>query len=164
MQKVTYQDFQTVLSKLILSASGWRGVFAESGNEQDPTEKIDTLHETVVRLMAAVYADFALTENRRLIAVGTDSRPTGKAIAKEVIKVLLAKGLDVEFLGITAAPEIMAYSHKVDGFVYISASHNPIGHNGIKFGRNDGGVIPVRLRQGCPLHAFQPHRQALRRR
>ena len=36
----------------------------------------------------------------------------------------------------------MAYSHKVDGFVYISASHNPIGHNGIKFGRNDGGVIP----------------------
>ena len=142
MQKVTYQDFQTALTKLILSASGWRGVFAESGNEQDPTEKIDTVHETVVRLMAAVYADFALAENRRLIAVGTDSRPTGKAIAKEVIKVLLAKGLDVEFLGITAAPEIMAYSHKVDGFVYISASHNPIGHNGIKFGRNDGGVIP----------------------
>jgi phosphoglucomutase len=28
------------------------------------------------------------------------------------------------------------------GFVYISASHNPIGHNGIKFGRTDGGVLP----------------------
>ena len=27
-------------------------------------------------------------------------------------------------------------------FVYVSASHNPICHNGVKFGKNDGGVIP----------------------
>jgi phosphoglucomutase len=27
------------------------------------------------------------------------------------------------------------------GFIYISASHNPIGHNGIKFGLTDGGVL-----------------------
>ncbi len=30
---------------------------------------------------------------------------------------------------------------RADGFAYVSASHNPIGHNGIKFGRNDGGVL-----------------------
>ena len=36
----------------------------------------------------------------------------------------------------------MAYARECDGFVYISASHNPVGHNGIKFGFNDGGVIP----------------------
>jgi phosphoglucomutase len=28
------------------------------------------------------------------------------------------------------------------GFIYISASHNPIGHNGLKFGLTDGGVLP----------------------
>ena len=35
----------------------------------------------------------------------------------------------------------MAYAKKLDGFIYISASHNPVGHNGIKFGTNDGGVL-----------------------
>ena len=34
----------------------------------------------------------------------------------------------------------MAASHRYDGFFYISASHNPIGHNGYKFGVN-GGVL-----------------------
>jgi phosphoglucomutase len=28
------------------------------------------------------------------------------------------------------------------GFIYISASHNPLGHNGFKFGLTDGGVLP----------------------
>jgi len=28
------------------------------------------------------------------------------------------------------------------GFMYISASHNPIGYNGIKFGLTDGGLLP----------------------
>jgi phosphoglucomutase len=27
------------------------------------------------------------------------------------------------------------------GFIYVSASHNPIGHNGLKFGLTDGGVL-----------------------
>lgn len=148
-------------SSLILSASGWRGVFAASGNEEDTTTEIDTNHKTFSQIMAAVYADYILSlkeaaalasiaglgtwgtgRERPVIAVGTDARPTGPAIAEQMIPVLLAKGLEVEYLGITAAPEIMAYSHKVDGFVYISASHNPVGHNGVKFGLNDGGVLP----------------------
>jgi phosphoglucomutase len=39
----------------------------------------------------------------------------------------------------------MAWARSADdaaGFIYVSASHNPIGHNGIKFGRADGGVLP----------------------
>ena len=48
-----------------------------------------------------------------------------------------------------AAPEIMAYARGVAGaeredaagFVYVSASHNPRGHNGLKFGLGDGGVL-----------------------
>ncbi|MBR5867727.1 MAG: phosphoglucomutase, partial [Spirochaetaceae bacterium] len=71
-----------------------------------------------------------------------DSRPTGPAIADAILKVLAGKNINVQYLDITAAPEIMAYSRKIDGFVYISASHNPVGHNGIKFGLNDGGVLP----------------------
>jgi phosphoglucomutase len=39
----------------------------------------------------------------------------------------------------------MAYARTgcAQGFVYISASHNPIGFNGLKFGLTDGGVLPA---------------------
>jgi phosphoglucomutase len=38
----------------------------------------------------------------------------------------------------------MAYARsgvEAQGFAYISASHNPVGHNGLKFGLCDGGVL-----------------------
>jgi phosphoglucomutase len=61
-------------------------------------------------------------------------------------RVFLGSGCDVRFAGIAAAPEIMAYARTtlspgLGGFCYISASHNPIGHNGLKFGLDDGGVL-----------------------
>ena len=127
---------------MILSASGWRCVFADSGDEEDATPLIDAAHITISQAIAIVYGDYMARSGAKRIVVGIDARPTGPLIAREIIKVLVAKGFEVDFPGIIAAPEIMAYSHKVDGFVYISASHNPIGHNGIKFGKNDGGVIP----------------------
>jgi phosphoglucomutase len=65
-------------------------------------------------------------------------------MADAVIRGLLGSGVAVRFAGITAAPEIMAFarSAKPSAFVYISASHNPLGHNGLKFGLDDGGVLP----------------------
>lgn len=142
MENSQYIDLQEAISKMILSASGWRCVFANSGDEEDATPLIDDTHITISQAIGAVYSNYMLASGAKKIVVGIDARPTGPLIAREIIKVLLTKGFDVEFPGIIAAPEIMAYSHKVDGFVYISASHNPIGHNGIKFGKNDGGVIP----------------------
>src|SRR5690606_11768186 len=78
------------------------------------------------------------------IALGMDSRPSGPEIANAMLRVFLAGGARIHYLFIAAAPEIMAYtrSHEeVDGFAYISASHNRIGHNGTKFGLNTGGVL-----------------------
>lgn len=138
-------SIKQTLSSMILSASGWRGVFAISGNEEDSTLSISENHSIISVYMAKAYADFIKAEYGKddlTIAVGIDARPTGKEISDIFVKVLSAEGLTVQYLGITAAPEIMAYSHLIDGFVYISASHNPIGHNGVKFGKNDGGVIP----------------------
>jgi phosphoglucomutase len=64
-------------------------------------------------------------------------------MADAVIRCLLASGIAVRFASVTAAPEIMAFARSggLSGFVYISASHNPIGHNGLKFGLDDGGVL-----------------------
>lgn len=132
------------LKSMILSASGWRKVFAVSGQEEDNTPLIGSAHTVIAALIADTFGDYMIDRcgSDCTIAVGIDARPTGTAIADTMLRVLAGKGITLQYLFITAAPEIMAYSRKVDGFVYISASHNPIGHNGIKFGLNDGGVLP----------------------
>lgn len=129
---------------MILSASGWRRIFAKSGESQDNTPEIGPENTVLAVTAAEVFADYvrsAVKEQTPVIACGMDARPTGPAISSAVIRTLLSKKIVVRYLGITAAPEIMAYAKKLDGFIYISASHNPVGHNGIKFGLNDGGVL-----------------------
>ena len=131
-------------STMILSASGWRKVFAISQNEQDATPDISNDDYNIAMVAADCFVEYLYTKldiENPVIAVGMDARPTGPKIAEAVINILTAKKAVIQFLGVTAAPEIMAYARKLDGFIYISASHNPIGHNGIKFGTNDGGVL-----------------------
>jgi phosphoglucomutase len=130
---------------MILSASGWRKVFAESGDQEDKTPEIGKTNSALCALIAETFAQYLpakIGKKTPVIAVGTDTRPTGKQIAHIIVRVLVHCGIDVQYLGISSAPEIMAYSRSLDGFLYISASHNPVGHNGIKFGLNDGGVLP----------------------
>ena len=134
-------------ANMILSASGWRKVFAVSGDEQDRSPQISAQDKAICIAAASVFFDFisALTNQEvPVIAVGIDSRPTGPAIADALLRTLVAKGAVVQYSGVTSAPEIMAYAKKLDGFIYISASHNPIGHNGIKFGTNNGGVLEAK--------------------
>ena len=127
---------------MITSASGWRKIFAASGDENDKNGEITAEDKAIVALAADTFADYMLERKKSpIIAVGIDTRPTGPSIAATVLQVLLSKKIAVVYTGIVASPEIMAYSRTVDGFIYISASHNPIGHNGIKFGLNEGGVL-----------------------
>ncbi|MBR4630832.1 MAG: phosphoglucomutase [Treponema sp.] len=127
---------------MILSASGWRKVFAESGDENDNFPMISEDDKLIASIAASVFADFILDKKRNpAVILGIDTRPTGPQIADAMLRIFMAKKIAVSYAGIIAAPEIMAYAHTADGFVYISASHNPIGHNGIKFGLNDGGVL-----------------------
>ena len=144
------------ISSMILSPSGWRGIFAEDGDEESPCQTISAAHEAIAAAAGQVFADY-LSNTKGAIIVGRDTRPTGEAIAGAIIRALLSAGREVWYTGIVAAPEIMALARvkargeKTDessiagafaaGFVYISASHNPIGHNGIKFGLTDGGVL-----------------------
>jgi phosphoglucomutase len=136
------------LGELILSASGWRLIFAADGNGESAAPDIAPVHGLILAAAAAVFAGFLKktfpAKEAPVVVVGMDTRPTGPAMADAIIRSLLASGMAVRFAGIVAAPEIMAAarSGKFDGFLYISASHNPIGHNGLKFGLNDGGVLP----------------------
>ncbi|GHV78064.1 phosphoglucomutase [Spirochaetia bacterium] len=136
------------LGGMILSPSGWRGVFAGDGGDESVCIDISPAHGLIAALAAEVFAGYlkkAAAREDPSVVVGMDTRPTGPAIADVMLRTLLASGCRVEYAAVTAAPEIMAFVRiaKPDGFVYISASHNPIGHNGLKFGRNDGGVLPA---------------------
>lgn len=129
---------------MILSASGWRKIFAVSGEETDTTTEIGMENTCISVLSALVFSDYVKKRTGKrtpTIVLGIDTRPTGPEIANVMIRLLLKEKVVVRYVGVTAAPEIMAYSKLFDGFIYISASHNPIGHNGIKFGLNDGGVL-----------------------
>ena len=131
---------------MILSASGWRKVFAESGNERDETTKIGKTNKALCFLAAESFLEWleareTKSAGKPKIVVATDTRHTGKECASYVLKALALGRTRIIYLGVAAAPEIMAFAREHDAFVYISASHNPIGHNGIKFGLDDGGVL-----------------------
>lgn len=141
-----YSELKKAAEQLILSSSGWRKVFASDGDEESTTVKISYPDMIIAGIMALTFSGYIKEKTgteHPLIAVGMDSRHTGPAISDIMCRIFIAEGLEIENLFISAAPEIMAYSavnSDIAGFAYISASHNPIGHNGLKFGRN-GGVI-----------------------
>ena len=145
------QDYKTQVLRynlrmehnMILSASGWRKVFAADGNEESRSCDIGNENKLLCALIAESFAEYMIERLGRtpVIAVGRDTRPTGEMIADIVVRVLSASGITVKYIDVTAAPEIFCYAKTLDGFLYISASHNPVGHNGIKFGMNDGGVL-----------------------
>ena len=143
---VSKEDIKIALDKMILSASGWRGIFSIDRDEESTSGKISEAHRFICASAAFIFAEYLMSrESDPVILLGTDSRPTGKAIIEAMLPVLLAIGCEARYAGIVAAPEIMAWARNpsidCSGFIYISASHNPIGHNGIKFGLTDGGVL-----------------------
>ncbi len=151
-------DIAGAASSLILSSAGWRKVFAADGDEESPDPGLSAADLVLAGAAAMAFAakvrersvsDPARTAGRPArpaVLVGIDSRPTGPAIADAIIRVLLGLGFEVRYLFIVAAPEIMAYARPLSGdgaagFCYVSASHNPRGHNGLKFGIGGGGVL-----------------------
>jgi phosphoglucomutase len=153
-------ELQEAASTLILSASGWRKVFAEDGDEESDSGAVSGADIVLAGAAAIAFASLVRSRSPSAsprILVGIDSRPTGPAIADAIIRVFLGLGLSPRYLFIVAAPEIMAFARAIpargatgrgpgadagaEGFCYVTASHNPRGYNGLKFGLGDGGVI-----------------------
>lgn len=155
------EEILAALSTMILSGSGWRAIFAESGDEEDSGRSIAFPHSTITAFVAlalarhlgaplaqkdAIQREYPFSpsplESSPTILVGLDARPTGRVMGDIICRTLLALGCKVRYLFICAAPEIMAdcnlYPEEADAFLYVSASHNPIGHNGFKFGKAGG--------------------------
>jgi len=150
-----HDEIGSFLSSMILSHSGWRGVFSVSGDEEDRTGVISAAQGIIAAAAAVVFAEYLRLKagsgksEPPIVLVGRDSRPSGTRLADAVNAALVSHNCMPRYAGIVAAPEIMAWARSLGdlpggcGFIYISASHNPIGHNGFKFGLTDGGVLPA---------------------
>ncbi len=112
-------------ASLIVSISGLRGVV---GNSLTP--------DTVVKYANA----FARFSNGGKIVVGRDGRYHGEMLAEILVGTLAANGCDVVDIGICPTPTVQLAAEHSDaaGGVAVTASHNPMEWNGLKFVNGDG--------------------------
>ena len=74
------------------------------------------------------------------IIVGCDTRISGTMLASALMSGICSVGANAVYVGVLPTPAIayLTRKHKVDAGVVISASHNPMEFNGIKFFNGDG--------------------------
>ncbi len=109
-----------------LAVTGYRGIWGE------------TLTADISRHFARAFAMFTKENTKKenpTILIGRDGRESGLDIKKVVINELESSGAVVIDGDILPTPTILfaVRKHKYDGAIIITASHNPIEYNGLKF-------------------------------
>lgn len=123
---------------LIKSISGIRGTIGgETGNNLTP---IDIVKFTVA------YARFISNKNggkRLKIVIGRDARISGEMVNDLIEGTLLGCGADVINVGLCTTPgtEMAVITHKADGGIIITASHNPKQWNALKLLNEKGEFL-----------------------
>lgn len=86
-------------------------------------------------------------EHQPTIIVGCDTRISGGMLANALIAGICSVGANAVFMGVVPTPAIayLTRKHKVDAGVVISASHNPMEFNGIKFFNGEGYKLSDKL-------------------
>lgn len=113
---------------LKVGISGVRGVVGESFSPQ---------------LVTSFAAAFGTYSGAGPILIGTDSRPSREMVKQAAIAGLLSVGCTPVDLGIVPIPALMLHVRAAGAFgaICISASHNPIEWNALKFVGPDGIVL-----------------------
>ncbi len=81
------------------------------------------------------------------IIVGCDTRISGGMLANALMAGICSVGANAVYMGVMPTPAIayLTKKHKVDAGVVISASHNPMEFNGIKFFNGEGYKLSDQL-------------------
>ena len=119
-----------------VSISGIRGIYGRDLN----------LHNIMnfSRLFACfIINNSAISEKRCLIA--RDTRPSSDIIHRTVSAAIMEQGMDVIDLGIAPTPFAFRESTRYGNAIIVTASHNPLEWNGLKFVINGRGIFEDEL-------------------
>lgn len=132
----------------MVSVSGMRGIVGT-----DLTPELISRH-------AAALGAWAKGNGRPLVVLGRDARTSGPMYSHAAVAGLMSVGVDVIDLGIVPTPTVqMAVEHHQAGAgLIITASHNPVAWNALKFVGPDGifldaaagGAVRTMAEQGVP--------------
>ncbi len=100
----------------------------------------EDLNEDIAFRIGSAYADVIKPKK---VVVGRDIRHTSGSLAAALSEGLMSRGVDVFDIGLCGTEEIYfsTFHFGMDGGIMVTASHNPIEYNGMKFVR--GGAVPV---------------------
>ncbi|MCE9517785.1 hypothetical protein K8Q96_02155, partial [Candidatus Nomurabacteria bacterium] len=107
-----------------LTVSGYRGIWG------------DTLTTDIARTYTNAFANFVKEKNLSpIILLGRDGRESGEEIIEAIIETLNTLGINYINGDILPTPTVLfaVRKYKYDGAIIVTASHNPIEYNGLKF-------------------------------
>lgn len=128
---------------LMISVSGVRGIIGSTFTPQVATQFGQAFG---MFLQGNAKLGGGETRNAKLkVVIGRDSRPSGPMVFGALASGLLSVGVDVVDAGVATTPSIALLGRyvKANASIIITASHNPLMWNGIKFVREDGIAFPV---------------------
>lgn len=97
--------------------------------------------DTVMRYCAS----FAAATGDSPCAVARDTRPSGAALYDAAAAALLASGADVRGLGVAPTPVAFYEARRAGRGVVVTASHNPLEWNGLKFAVGGRGASAAEM-------------------
>src|SRR4030095_11638785 len=126
------------MEALMIGVSGMRGTIG------------GTLTPAVVSQMTAAFVAWLEETHDRYpidhfrVVIGRDSRPSGIWVRDAAAAELVASGIELIDLDIVTTPGVaMMVKHlNADAGVIVTASHNPIDWNGLKFLNHDAIALP----------------------
>ena len=120
--------------------SGTDGVRGVANEELTPTLAMELGQ-------AGAYVLTRENEHKPTIMVGCDTRISGDMLANALMAGACSVGANVVYVGVVPTPAVayLTRKYKVDAGVVISASHNPVEFNGIKFFDGNGYKLPDAL-------------------
>jgi phosphomannomutase len=119
------------LHTLKFSEAGVRGIVGDSLTPQ---------------LASSLASTFGKYTGSGRIIVARDTRPSGKMLEHAIIAGLLAVGCQPLLIGVVPTPtaQLMVKKYKTNGAIVISASHNPVEWNALKFIGGQGTFLDIR--------------------
>lgn len=93
---------------------------------------------------AGAYVLTKQNSHKPTILVGCDTRISGDMLANALMAGICSVGANAAYVGVVPTPAVayLTRKYKMDAGVVISASHNPVEFNGIKFFSGEGYKLP----------------------